>query len=73
MTKKCTVIIATGSLDPDSHIKTFDLPYQAEDYASDWVADAVQWRVDHSPYSISEEELEEMYEEEWQLVHFVEN
>ena len=73
MTKKCTVIIAADSLDSKPEIKTFDFLYEAQDYASERVSQSVQWRVDHSPYTISEEELDEMYEEEWALVNFVEN
>jgi hypothetical protein len=72
MTKEYTVIIYADSLDPDPDIKTFGSYYDAQDYAYDMVAEAVQWRVDHSPYSISEEELEQMYEEEWCLVRFSE-
>lgn len=70
--KKYTVIIHADSLDPDPDFKTFDSFDEAQDFAYDWVAGAVQWRVDHSPYSISEEELENMHEEEWALVGFSE-
>lgn len=73
MTKEYTVIIAADSLDSKPEIKTFDLLYEAQDYASEHVSQSVQWRVDHSPHPVSEEELDEMYEEEWALVNFVEN
>lgn len=72
MTKKYTVTIHVASLDPDPYFKTFDSFDEAQDHASDWVTASVQWRVDHSPYSISEEELDQMYEEEWALVRFSE-
>jgi len=73
MTKKHTVIIHADSLDPNPSFETFDSFDEAQDYAGDWVTAAVQWRVDHSPYTISEEELDQMYEEEWALVGFSEN
>jgi hypothetical protein len=61
------VTIAVDSLDPNPTVKVFDDFDEASDFIYESVEQSVQWRVDHSPYSISEEELEEIYEEEFQL------
>lgn len=61
------VTIAVDSLDPNPTVKVFDDFDEASDFIHESVEQSVQWRVDHSPYSISEEELEEIYEEEFQL------
>ena len=57
------------SLDPSPVIKTFD----TESEALDWVSDETQRRVEHivqhSPYSISEKEYDELLEQETLLVN----
>jgi len=55
-------------LDTNPTIETFSTEWEAQDAASEAINAAVQWRVDHSPYSISEKELEEMRQEESLLV-----
>lgn len=67
MMKTYKVTIAADSLDPNPTVKVFDLFDEASDYIHESVEQSVQWRVDHSPYTITEEELEMMYEEEFQL------
>tara|TARA_A100001201_G_scaffold70260_1_gene64668 strand:+ start:199 stop:411 length:213 start_codon:yes stop_codon:yes gene_type:complete len=49
-------------------IKVFDLWNELEDYLTEEVERRVQFQVDHSPFSISEKEREEIEEEEWTLV-----
>ena len=49
-------------------IKIFDLWDELQDYIIEEVERRVQFQVDHSPFSISEKEREEIEEEEWTLV-----
>ena len=49
-------------------IKYFDLWDELQDYITEEVERRVQFQVDHSPFSISEKEREEIEEEEWTLV-----
>ena len=65
---KYKVTIHADSLDPNPTVRTFDSFYEADDFVHESVDHAVQWRVDHSPYSISEKELSDMREEELSLV-----
>ena len=61
------VTYAVDSLDPNPTIKHFD----TETDALDWVNDEVHRRVDHivqhSQYSVSEKEYEELIEQEFCL------
>lgn len=63
------VTYASDSLDPNPTIKIFDLWNELEDWINEEVQHRVQWTVDHSPYSISEEELEQIEEQEFSLVN----
>ena len=62
------VTYASFPLDEKPVIKTFDEHYEMEE----WIFDEVQRRMDyvvqHSPYTISEEEYQEIEENEYQLV-----
>lgn len=62
------VTYASDSLDPNPTIKTFDLWHELEDWINEEVQHRVQWSVDHSPYSISEEERSQIEEQEFSLV-----
>ena len=66
------VTYAIDSLDTKPVIKTFDEHYEMEE----WIFDEVQRRMDyvvqHSPYTISEEEYQEIEEYEYQLVRIEE-
>ena len=55
-------------LDSNPEIKIFDLWDELQDYITEEVERRVQFQVEHSPFSISEKEREEMEEEEWTLV-----
>lgn len=63
------VTYASDSLDPNPTIKIFDLWNELEDWINEEVQHRVQWTVDHSPYSISEEELEQIEEQKFSLVN----
>tara|TARA_R100000234_G_scaffold94902_1_gene63145 strand:- start:714 stop:935 length:222 start_codon:yes stop_codon:yes gene_type:complete len=56
-------------LDSKPTVKTFDNFYELEE----WIAEEVQHRIDytvqHSPYTISEKEYEEIEEYEYSLIH----
>ena len=66
------VTYACFPLDEKPVIKTFDEHYEMEE----WIFDEVQRRMDyvvqHSPYTISEEEYREIEENEYQLVRIEE-
>ena len=62
------VTYAIDHLDNNPIIKKFDDFDEMEDWISEEVNNRVQWSVDHSPYSISEEELKGIEEEEYSLI-----
>ena len=64
------VTYSIDSLDPSPTIKYFDSYDEAENWLQEEVLHRVQWTVDHSPYSISEEELSQIQELEYSLVEF---
>jgi len=66
------VTYAIDSLDTDPTIKFFEFHHEMEDWISEEVSCRVQWSVDHSSYSISEKELEELEELEYSLVRIEE-
>lgn len=53
--------------DDKPEVLVFDCVYEANDYVADAIQDRVQWRVDHSPYSVTEAELLEWQYEETAL------
>lgn len=61
------VIAASDSMDPWPDVIAFGTAWEAEDWVAEEVARRVQHRVDHSPYTVSEEELEQWHEEESEL------
>jgi len=65
---KYKVTISADSLDPNPTVQIFDTFSEADDFVNESVENFVQWRVDHSPYPISEKELSDMHEEEMLLV-----
>ena len=66
--KKYKVTYAIDYLDTNPTIKYFDLWDEMQDWIMEEVTNRVQWSVDHSPYSISEKELEELEEIEHSLI-----
>ena len=63
------VTYAIDSLDPSPLCFAFLNEDDAHDWIATQVAERVQYIVDHSPYSISEEELAHIQESEMALVH----
>ena len=63
------VTYPVDSLDSKPTVKTFGDFYELEE----WIAEEVQHRIDytvqHSPYTISEEEYKEIEEYEYSLIH----
>ena len=68
MNRTYKVTYSIDHLDNNPTIKIFDEWYEMQDWISEEVNNRVQWTVDHSPYSISEEELEGIEEEEYSLI-----
>ena len=62
------VTYAIDSLDTKPVIKTFESEYEAEEWLNDEVQHRIDYTVQHSPYTISEEEYQEIEENEYQLV-----
>jgi len=55
-------------MDSKPEIKIFDLWDELQDYITEEIERRVQFQVEHSPYSISEEEREAIEQEEYSLV-----
>tara|TARA_A100001201_G_scaffold635_1_gene1715 strand:+ start:2016 stop:2237 length:222 start_codon:yes stop_codon:yes gene_type:complete len=68
MNRTYKVTYSIDHLDNNPTIKIFDEWYEMQDWISEEVNNRVQWTVDHSPYSISEEELEQLEEQEYSLI-----
>ncbi len=62
------VTYAIDSLDTNPVIKTFDEEYEALEWLNDEVQRRMDYVVQHSPYTISEKEYQEIEENEYQLV-----
>ena len=56
------------SLDTNPTIKTFEHKYEAEEWLHNEVQERMDYMVQHSPFSISEEEYKEIEEIEYSLV-----
>jgi len=65
---KLKVTYAIDTLDPNPTIKYFDRFHEVEDYLTEEVERRVQWAVNHSQTSISEEERQELQEIEYSLI-----
>ena len=62
------VTYAIDSLDSNPTIKFFDSEYEAEEWLNDEVQHRIDYTVQHSPYTISEKEYQEIEEYEYSLV-----
>ena len=62
------VTYAIDSLDTKPVIKTFETEYEALEWLHNEVLERIDYIVQHSPYSISEEEYKEIEENEHTLV-----
>lgn len=63
-----TVTYAIDTMDPNPTVETFDTMSEAQDWVADEMQRRIDWTVSHSPYPISDEELDEMRESEFALV-----
>jgi len=66
--KKYKLIHSCYYTDSNPEIKTFDLWDELQDYITEEVERRVQFRVENSPFSISEKERENIEQEEYTLV-----
>jgi|5_EtaG_2_1085323.scaffolds.fasta_scaffold14729_3 hypothetical protein len=64
--------VAQDSLDSDPDVIAFDTEWEAQDWMYEEIERRVQHCVDHSPYAVSEEERESMFEVEAHLVTITE-
>jgi len=62
------VTYAIDSLDTNPVIKTFETEYEAEEWLHNEVQERMDYTVQHSPYTISEKEYQEIEEYEYSLV-----
>jgi hypothetical protein len=69
---KYKVVAAIDSLDPNPEVLIFDDHYEASDFIYEEVHRRVLYQVEHSPYSLTDEELDHMREQEMCLFTFSE-
>ena len=62
------VTYAIDSLDTKPVIKTFEHEYEAEEWLHNEVQERISWTVEHSPFTISEKEYQEIEDNEYTLV-----
>ena len=62
------VTYAIDSLDSNPTIKTFNEEYEALEWLENEVQERIDYTVQHSPYTISEKEYQEIEENEYTLV-----
>ena len=62
------VTYAIDSLDSNPTIKTFEHEYEALEWLENEVQERMDYVVQHSPYTISEKEYQEIEENEYTLV-----
>ena len=65
-----TVTYAIDTLDPNPTVELFDTIHEAQDWIADEMQRRIDWQVSHSPYPISDDELEEMREAEYELIRW---
>jgi hypothetical protein len=63
---------AVDYLDPNPVITILEEEWEALEYADECIMGAVQYRVDHSQYSISDKEWNEIHEQECTLIRIEE-
>ena len=68
ITMNYKVTYAIDSLDTNPVIKTFESEYEAEEWLHNEVSERIDYIVQHSPYTISEKEYQEIEENEYTLV-----
>ena len=66
--KKYVVKQSIDTLDTKPKVSEPMEHWEAEELASQWIEDAIDWTVQHWSYCLSEEELDEIRENETALV-----
>jgi hypothetical protein len=66
---KYKVTYASDSLDSNPTVREFDNHYEMEQWIYSEMDERISWTVQHSSYSITEKELEELRETELTLLH----
>lgn len=66
--KKYVVKQSIDTLDTNPTVSEPLEHWEAEELASQWIEEAIDWTVQHWSYTLSEEELEEIRENETALV-----
>tara|TARA_R100000655_G_scaffold17384_1_gene37157 strand:- start:691 stop:957 length:267 start_codon:yes stop_codon:yes gene_type:complete len=67
MERQYQVTAAVAALDSNPTIKIFDEFYEMQDWIEEEMQQRMEWIVQHSPYSISEEEYKAIEQEEYTL------
>ena len=62
------VTYAIDSLDPQPDVIKFEEQWEALEFASEEMQRRVDFQVQHSPYSLSEQDVREIEEHETQLI-----
>jgi len=65
---KYKVTYAIDSMDNNPTIKHFDCFSEAEDWIAEEVESRVSFQVAHSPYRVTEDDLDNLYTAEYQLI-----
>jgi|TARA_R100001460_G_scaffold28237_1_gene56605 hypothetical protein len=68
ITMNYKVTYAIDSLDTNPVIKIFESEYEALEFMNDEIQRRISYTVEHSPFSISEKEYQEIEENEHTLV-----
>ena len=66
-----TVTYAIDTMDTNPTVEIFDTMSEAQDWVADEMQRRIDWTVSHSPYPVSDDELDEMRETELTLVRIV--
>lgn len=66
------VTVAVDSMDPSPDIIAFDSCYEAQDFIAETIQARVDYTVAHSPYTVSQSDLEGYEEQESELVTITE-
>jgi hypothetical protein len=61
------VTAASDFMDPSPERIAFSTVWEAEDWVAEEVARRVQYQVDHSPHTVSEDDLLDLHEQECEL------
>lgn len=66
------VIACVDAMDPNPDVIAFDTVWEAEDWVTEEVERRVQYEVDHSPYTVTDDDRQAMTENEATLITITE-